>query len=57
MCGFYFEKTYGKSGKGLIHVHHGVPISTIKEDYQIDYEKELIPVCSNCHTMIHRKQR
>ena len=32
-----------------------VPISTIKEEYQIDYEKDLIPVCPNCHAMIHRK--
>lgn len=55
ICGFDFEKTYGKAGKGLIHVHHVVPISTIKEEYQIDYEKDLIPVCPNCHAMIHRK--
>ena len=56
ICGFDFEKTYGKAGKGLIHVHHVVPISSIKEEYQIDYEKDLIPVCPNCHAMIHRKK-
>ena len=55
ICGFDFEKTYGEAGKGLIHVHHVVPISSIKEQYQIDYEKDLIPVCPNCHAMIHRK--
>lgn len=42
ICGFDFEKTYLKAAKGLIHVHRVVPISTIKEDYQIDYEKEWI---------------
>ena len=56
ICGFNFEKTYGEAGKGLIHVHHVVPISSIKEQYQIDYEKDLIPVCPNCHAMIHRKK-
>ena len=56
ICGFDFEKTYGEAGKGLIHVHHIVPISSIKEEYQIDYEKDLIPVCPNCHSMIHRKK-
>lgn len=56
ICGFDFEKVYGQAGKGLIHVHHVVPISSIKEEYQIDYEKDLIPVCPNCHAMIHRKK-
>lgn len=55
ICECDFEKVYGAVGKGLIHVHHVVPISTIKEEYQIDYEKDLIPVCPNCHAMIHRK--
>lgn len=52
----YFEKVYGEAGKGLIHIHHVVPISSIKAEYQIDYEKDLIPVCPNCHAMIHRKK-
>lgn len=56
ICGFDFEKTYGEVGKGLIHVHHVVPISTIKHEYHIDYEKDLIPVCPNCHAMIHRRK-
>ena len=31
--------------------------ASIKEEYQIDYdEKDLIPVCPNCHAMIHRKK-
>ena len=55
ICGFDFEKVYGQAGQGLIHIHHVIPISSIKEEYQIDYEKDLIPVCPNCHAMIHRK--
>ena len=56
ICGFDFEKVYGELGKGFIHVHHVIPISIIKKEYQIDYEKDLIPVCPNCHAMIHRKK-
>lgn len=55
VCGMDFEKQYGEIGKGFIHVHHIIPISSIGKDYQIDYKKDLIPVCPNCHSMLHRK--
>lgn len=55
ICGFDFEKTYGELGKGFIHVHHITPISEIGEEYEIDYKNDLIPVCPNCHAMLHRK--
>ena len=55
VCGRDFEETYGEIGKGFIHVHHLVPISTIKKEYQLDVEKDLAPVCPNCHYMLHRK--
>lgn len=54
VCGFDFESAYGPRGKGYIHVHHIVPLSRIKEDYQIDPIEDLRPVCPNCHAMIHR---
>lgn len=55
VCGFDFEEKYGDMGQGFIHIHHITPISSIKKDYQIDYEHELVPLCPNCHAMIHRK--
>lgn len=55
VCEMIFEDIYGEIGKGFIHIHHLVPISTIGEEYQIDYKKDLIPVCPNCHAMLHRK--
>lgn len=55
-CGFNFEKTYGEFGKNYIHVHHIRQISTIKEEYEIDPIKDLVPVCPNCHSMIHRNK-
>lgn len=54
VCGMDFEEIYGEIGRGFIHVHHIVPISTIGETYQIDPVNDLIPVCPNCHAMLHR---
>lgn len=54
VCGIDFEKEYGEIGRNFIHVHHIIPISSIGKDYQIDYKKDLIPVCPNCHAMLHR---
>ena len=55
VCGINFEDKYGLIGKGFIHIHHLVPINEIGENYKIDYQKDLIPVCPNCHSMLHRK--
>ncbi len=54
ICGFDFGKVYGEEFKGMITVHHLVPISTIKEEYVLDPVKDLIPICNNCHTVVHK---
>ncbi len=54
VCGFDFESVYGSIGKNYIHVHHVVPLSDIKKEYVLDPVKDLIPVCPNCHGIIHR---
>lgn len=54
VCGFDFEEKYGEIGKGFIHVHHIVPLNQIGKEYVVNYEKDLIPVCPNCHAMLHR---
>ena len=56
VCDFDFEKTYGELGKGFIHVHHINPISTKDGNYAINIENELVPVCPNCHAMLHRRK-
>ena len=53
ICGFDFEKVYGEIGHHFIHVHHIVPVSQYSEEYMINPVKELIPVCPNCHAMLH----
>ena len=50
-----FEATYGEIGKGFIRVHHLVPISSIGKEYELNVERDLAPVCPNCHYMLHRK--
>lgn len=55
VCGFDFEKKYGELGKDFIEVHHIVPISQLGKNYKLNPIEDLIPLCSNCHSMIHRK--
>lgn len=55
ICGFDFEKVYGELGRGFIHVHHIKPLSEIDKEYKVDYKKDLIPVCPNCHAMLHKR--
>lgn len=55
ICGFDFEKVYGDIGKNFIHVHHIVPMHEIGAKYKIDYKEDLVPVCPNCHAMLHKK--
>lgn len=54
LCEFDFEKKYGQLGKDYIHVHHLIPLSEIKQNYEVNPIKDLIPVCPNCHAIIHR---
>lgn len=55
VCGLNFEERYGELGKDFIHVHHVVPVSERGgKGYKIDPEKDLVPVCPNCHAMLHR---
>ncbi|MND65181.1 HNH endonuclease [Agrobacterium tumefaciens] len=53
VCGLDFESRYGEIGAGFIHVHHVVPLASIGEQYEVDPVKDLIPVCPNCHAMLH----
>lgn len=53
VCGFDFKKVYGKIGEGFIHVHHIKPIAEIGESYVVNPATDLVPVCPNCHAMLH----
>jgi len=55
VCDALLADIYGEIGEDFIHVHHLRPLSEIGKQYKIDPIKELIPVCPNCHAMIHKK--
>lgn len=55
ICGFNFIDMYGEIGKEFIHVHHIVSLSELQKNYKVRGAKDLIPVCPNCHAMLHRK--
>lgn len=53
-CGFDFGSTYGAIADGFIHVHHLTPISQMGGEYVVDPLKDLVPLCANCHAVVHR---
>ncbi len=53
ICGFNFERKYGNIGRGFIHVHHIRQLSLAGGPVKIDPVHDLIPVCPNCHAMLH----
>lgn len=56
VCEMSFDETYGMFAKDFIHVHHIKPLSEINEEYEVDPINDLIPVCPNCHAMLHRQE-
>ena len=55
VCGFDFGLVFGEEFSGKIEVHHKKPISEIGGSYVVDPVNDLIPVCPNCHMMLHSK--
>lgn len=55
VCETDFVEEYGPAGDGIIHVHHRKALSEIGKSYQVDPKKDLVPVCPNCHAVIHRQ--
>lgn len=53
ICLFDFAKFYGPMGRGVIHVHHRTQLASRDGEYEVDPIRDLIPVCPNCHAMIH----
>ena len=56
ICNFNFEEKFGELGRSFIHVHHIVDIATIGKEYSVNPKTDLIPVCPNCHAMLHKKK-
>jgi 5-methylcytosine-specific restriction enzyme A len=55
-CGFDFNAFYGKAwAADYIEVHHVESVTQV-QGRAIDPQVDLMPVCSNCHSMLHRKR-
>lgn len=54
ICGFRFEEVYGDLGLNYCHVHHISPLSEVGESHTVCPKTDLIPVCPNCHAMLHK---
>jgi len=55
VCGFDFASHFGELGAGYIHVHHTRPLSGVARGYAVNPIKHLVPVCPNCHAMLHQR--
>lgn len=55
-CGFDFEEKYGAIGSGFIEVHHTKPISSLGGESSVNPASDLVVLCSNCHSIVHRKR-
>lgn len=56
-CDLLFSERYGDIGENYIHVHHIRPLSTRTRERKTVPERDLVPVCPNCHAMLHRTPR
>ena len=56
VCGMNFEEEYGSDFAGIIDVHHLAPLSQKEGDHLVDPIEDIVPVCPNCHRMLHRKR-
>lgn len=55
-CGFEFKSFYGIDDD-YIEVHHKTPfaqVSNERGEHLVDATRDLVPLCANCHRMIHR---
>lgn len=53
-CGIIMSRVYGELGEGFIEVHHLKPIHLFDEAHEVNPQEDLIPLCPNCHAMIHK---
>lgn len=55
VCSFNFEATYGSISKGYVEIHHLLPVSLMEIPAMVDPRSDLVPLCANCHRMVHRR--
>jgi 5-methylcytosine-specific restriction enzyme A len=56
VCDTVLADRYGAIASQLVHVHHLIPLSNIGATYKVDPINDLVPVCPNCHAVIHLRR-
>jgi 5-methylcytosine-specific restriction protein A len=54
VCAVDLRRRYGVIGEGYMHVHHLRNLTDRDVAYVLDPINDLVPVCPNCHAMLHR---
>lgn len=54
-CGLLMSDKYGPVAKEFIEVHHLTPLSELKIGKLVDPKQEMVPLCPNCHRVVHRR--
>lgn len=55
LCGFNGVEKYGTIGEGIIHAHHIISFKEKRGPRVTNPEKDLIALCPNCHSLVHKK--
>ncbi|MEO8531093.1 MAG: HNH endonuclease, partial [Deltaproteobacteria bacterium] len=56
-CKIEFGKIYGQRGEGFMHFHHKKPLAESDGRRQVSGRDDLVPLCPNCHAMVHRGEK
>ena len=54
-CDLEMGARYGSVATGFVEIHHVTPVSQLGAGYVIDPERDLLPLCPNCHAVVHRR--
>ena len=54
ICKTDFSQVYGDLGKDFIEAHHIKPVSEMQDGDETSIN-DIVMLCSNCHSMVHRK--
>jgi len=56
ICEFDFGQFYGPEADGFIHVHHREMLSKSAAKRKVDPINDLVPLCPNCHSVVHLRK-
>jgi len=56
VCKADLQERYGNAAAYVIHVHHLDPLGRAKMKHAVDPKTDLLPVCPNCHSVIHARR-